>query len=145
MDPVLSGVSLLPADLYPFLNTEHVITETARLTMQSKDEVLKNLLGVDGDIVGFMLDTYQVGGLAEMISLLDDTDILDCSIKWSDDSCKPLVVYLAKLPWELTDKDPRSLEELCDIYYNAVSRICDISKEDLATMIRQDDGLFYTF
>lgn len=114
--------------LRPFLNPQKCI------------QLLKEQLpGEEISEDGFDIDDYLYGepfeNLADVFTFCDDTDSLTYGDNGDGES---YFYYPPSYPWERTENEPSSIAEVHERVIKAILRLCDMTREQVETLIDDD-------
>lgn len=91
---------------------------------------------IETDSEKFHIEDYLYGqpfyDMSELLWECDDSGLLSYS---SDGDGESYLYYAPKYPWEITNKDPRSIKEVHDIISNSVKKICNMTEEEIEERI----------
>ena len=125
------GIGVRTNKLLPHLNADKCI------------KLIKNEFGDEfiNNEKEFNINDYIHGepfeNLAIMLCHCDDTNVLTCRDAENDEY---FLCYTPSYPWERRTNEPTSIEEVREIIKDAVQRICNLTREEIETMI--DDDIF---
>lgn len=125
---ICEGVGIRANQLRPFLNPQKCI------------QLLKEQLpGEEISEDGFDIDDYLYGepfeNLADVFTFCDDTDSLTYGDNGNGES---YFYYPPSYPWERTENEPSSIAEVHERVIKAVLRLCDMTREQVETLIDDD-------
>lgn len=110
------------------------------LDMSKCREAVKKLIP-DEDIPynNFSLDDYMDGnpfyGLGDFLAQLDDTT----TISYGDNgNGETFFIYNRSYPWEHFKNEPDSIDEVHRRIINAISKVCNLSKDEIDLLIEDD-------
>lgn len=88
---------------------------------------------------GFDIDDYLYGepfeNLADVFTFCDDTDSLTYGDNGDGES---YFYYPPSYPWERTENEPSSIAEVHERVIKAILRLCDMTREQVETLIDDD-------
>ena len=125
---ICQGIGIRANQLRPFLNTQKCV------------QLLKEQLpGKEISEDGFDIDAYLYGepfeNLADVFTFCDDTDSLTYGDNGDGES---YFYYPPSYPWERTENEPSSIAEVHERVIKAILRLCDMTREQVETLIDDD-------
>lgn len=135
---VIEGVGINVNTIRPYLNKEKLVQF---LTEQLPDDELVIEFKKKGACCDLNIDDFLYGdpfdNLADLLSHCDDSN----SFTYGDDGESGAYLYYPpSFPWERTENEPETLEEVHRRIIKAVQRVTDLSDEEIEQMI--DDELY---
>lgn len=139
---VIAGVGIDADKVRPYLNKDRLLN------------LLVEQLPYDDDIfdlvqtrertrqcpefdIGDYIHGYPFDNLAELLTYCDDTRSITYAVD-GDGGC--YFYYPPRMPWELQDEDPKTVDEVHHRIVASVKRVTDLSESEVERMI--DDDLY---
>ena len=129
---VCDGIGIRTNELYPYLNKNKCINFICKQVPNAK---------IDAD--SFDIDQFFDGNpfenLGDMLCHADDTNTLTFD---TDGQGEYYFYYRPLYPWQMTDKDPVSLQEVHERIIDCVLCLCDMSRLEAESFI---DNAIYDY
>ena len=135
---MIAGVGIDVDKIKPHLNKEKLVRFLAE--QLPDDEIVIEIIEKEA-YSDLEIDDFMYGepfdNLGDLLAHCDDSD----SLSYGDDGeCGAYLYYPPSLPWERTENDPDTLEEVHRRIIKAVQYVTDLSVEKIEEMI--DDNLY---
>lgn len=126
---ICQGVGILAEELLPFLNKQKCIEIIKK---EYPDEEVSE---ADFDIEDYFHGA-PFANLAELLTFCDDTN----TITYGDTGgCgTSYFYYIPSYPWERTENEPQSVDEVHERIIDAVLKLCDMPREQIEDMINDE-------
>lgn len=126
---ICQGIGISAEELFPFLDKQKCITTIKRLHPEAK--VSEADFDIEDWIFGMPYDS-----LAELLTFCDDTN----TITYGDTGgCgTSYFYYIPSYPWERTENEPQSVDEVHERIIDAVLKLCDMPREQIEDMINDE-------
>ncbi len=122
------GVGVRTNELLPFLSTQKCVQFMK--TQLPDEDIQEDKFDIDDYLYGEPFDN-----LADMFTFCDDTD----SLTYGDNGeGEYYFYYTPTYPWERTDNEPTSIEEVHKRIIDAVLCLCDTTAEQVNALIDDD-------
>lgn len=125
---ICSGIGLRSSVIYPYLDMNKC--REVIQTQLPEETVPRNRFNLDDYIDG---SPYY--GLGDFLTALDDTD----TITYGDNgNGEQFFYYVRSYPWEHLPNEPKTLGEVHERIIDAVSKVCNLSREKIDSLIEDD-------
>lgn len=135
---IIAGVGLNVDKIVKYINKEKLAKQLAYLIPEN-EKLIK--IAISGDYESIDLDDLlfdlPYDNLAELLTHCDCTDVMTYS---DDGRGSSYFYYSPTMPWQRTDFEPASLDELHSRIICAIQSITDLSWEEIDGII--DDDLY---
>lgn len=135
---MIEGVGIDVNKIEPHLNKEKLakLLDAQLPNDDIVNEIIEKGLYDDLDIHDFLYGE-PFANLADLLTHCDDSD----SLCYGDDGDLGVYLYYPpSFPWQRTEKDPETVEEVHRRIIEAVQRVTDLSREKIEELI--DDDLY---
>ena len=135
---MIEGVGIDVDKIKPHLNNEKLVQ---LLSEQLPDDEIVNEIMEKGSYCDLDINDFMYGepfdNLGDLLTHCDDSN----SLSYGDDGESGAYLYYPpSLPWQRTENDPETLEEVHRRIIRAVQRVTDLNAEEIDGMI--DDELY---
>lgn len=135
---MIEGVGIDVDKIKPHLNNEKLVQ---LLSEQLPDDEIVNEIMEKGSYSDLDINDFMYGepfdNLGDLLTHCDDSN----SLSYGDDGESGAYLYYPpSLPWQRTENDPETLEEVHRRIIKAVQRVTDLTAEEIDGMI--DDELY---
>lgn len=135
---MIEGVGIDVDKIKPHLNNEKLVQ---LLSEQLPDDEIVNEIMEKGSYCDLDINDFMYGepfdNLGDLLTHCDDSN----SLSYGDDGESGAYLYYPpSLPWQRTENDPETLEEVHRRIIKAVQRVTDLNAEEIDGMI--DDELY---
>ena len=125
---ICAGVGIRDSVIYPHLNLAKCRQEIQKILPD--EQISQNRFDLSDYMYGSPFDN-----LGEFLTYFDDTDTITYGDNGNGES---FFYYTRSFPWEHTWNEPRTIEEVHRRIVDAVSKVCDLSREEIDALIEDD-------
>ena len=126
----VEGVGICESDFESHIDDEKVLRILKEKFPDKNPEDIENMYAEDG--IAFFYDAAQY---CELLSALDNTG---CFIWGTDGDCENYLVYPPKHPWDISENDPKTLQETRHRLACLIMMITDYTYDQALNIIDND-------
>ena len=127
---ICEGIGIRANKLYPYLNNQKCMDALRELKIDDFEGLEPDEFDIDDYLLG---EPYE--SLGDFLCRLDDTNTLTYG---DDGNGESYFYYTPSYPWSRHENEPISIQEVHERIIDAVIRVCDLSRNQVETLIDDD-------